>query len=311
MVYKIAVVGIGKIARDQHLPCIAKNRNFKLVAGVSRNATLENVPCFESLAQLHSSKISVDCVALCTPPAGRLAMAKEAMDAGWHVLIEKPPTPTIGEMVDMIAYAKRKKRVFYATWHSRYNKAVDDAKKRLKGKHVSKLRVTWKEDVNKWHPGQNWVSEPGGFGVFDPGINALSIVTKILPDPIYVEAARIEVPENWSTPIGVNITFKRGDGVKADMAAVFDWRQRGEQTWDIDIETRDGLVMKLSKGGSVLHVNGKLIMEAKLEEYEMIYAKFARLLKAKKSDTDYAPLQLECDAFMLAKPVVVPKFEWD
>lgn len=311
MVYKIAVVGIGKIARDQHLPCIAKNRNFTLVAGVSRNATIEDVPCFESLAALRSSKISVDCVALCTPPAGRLAMAKQAMDAGWHVLIEKPPTPTIGEMVDMIAHAKKKKRVLYATWHSRYNKAVDEAKKRLKGKHVSKLRVTWKEDVNKWHPGQQWIAEPGGFGVFDPGINALSVVTKIMPEPIYVEAARIEVPENWSTPIGVDITFKRGDGVRADMSAVFDWRQRGEQTWDIDIETRDGLVMKLSKGGSVLHINGKLIMEAKLEEYEMIYAKFARLLKAKKSNTDYAPLQLECDAFMLAKPVVVPKFEWD
>ena len=311
MVYKIAVVGIGKIARDQHLPCIAKNRNFKLVAGVSRNATIENLPCFESLAKLRSSKISVDAVALCTPPAGRLAKAKEAMDAGWHVLIEKPPTPTIGEMVDMIAYAKKKKRVLYATWHSRYNKAVDEAKKRLKGQQVSKLRVTWKEDVNKWHPGQQWIAEPGGFGVFDPGINALSIVTKIMPDPLYVEAARIEVPENWSTPIGVDITFKRGDGVAADMSAVFDWRQRGQQIWDIDIETRDGMVMKLSKGGSVLHVDGKLIMEAKLEEYEMIYAKFARLLKSKKSDTDYSPLQLECDTFMLAKPVVVKAFAWD
>ena len=311
MVYKIAVVGIGKIARDQHLPCIAKNRNFKLVAGVSRNATIENLPCFESLTKLRSSKISVDAVALCTPPAGRLAMAKEALDAGWNVLIEKPPTPTIGEMVDMIAYAKKKKRVLYATWHSRYNKAVDEAKKRLKGQQVSKLRVTWKEDVNKWHPGQQWIAEPGGFGVFDPGINALSIVTKIMPDPLYVEAARIEVPENWSTPIGVDITFKRGDGVAADMSAVFDWRQRGQQIWDIDIETSDGMVMKLTKGGSVLHIDGKLIMEAKLEEYEMIYAKFARLLKAKKSEADYSPLQLECDAFMLAKPVVVKAFEWD
>jgi D-galactose 1-dehydrogenase len=311
MPFKIAVAGVGKIARDQHIPCIKKNKNFQLVAGVSRSAKVDGVPNFETLADLKSSKLKVDAVALCTPPSVRLSMAKEALDAGWNLLIEKPPTPTIGEMVDMIAYAKKKKRVLYATWHSRYNKAVDEAKKRLKGKHVSFLRVTWKEDVNKWHPGQQWIAEPGGFGVFDPGINALSVVTKILPDPVYVESARIEVPENWSTPIGVDITFKRGDGVKVDMSAVFDWRQRGEQTWDIDIKTRDGLVMKLSKGGSVLHINGKLIMEAKLEEYEMIYAKFAKLLKAKKSETDYTPLQLECDAFMLAKPVVVQKFEWD
>ncbi len=311
MVFRIAVAGVGKIARDQHLPCIAKNKNFKLVAGVSRHATIDGVPSFESIQTLAASKIKVDCIALCTPPAVRLAMAREALDAGYHLLIEKPPTPTIGEMVAMIEYAKKKKRVLYATWHSRYNKAVDEAKKRLKGKHVSFMRVTWKEDVNKWHPGQQWIAEPGGFGVFDPGINALSVVTKILPEPIYVQDSRIEVPENWSTPIGVEITFKRGDGIAVNLSAVFDWRQRGEQTWDIDIETRDGMKLKLSKGGSILHINGKLILEAKLEEYELIYAKFARLLKARKSEADYTPLQLECDAFMLAKPVVVPAFQWD
>jgi D-galactose 1-dehydrogenase len=309
--FRIAVVGIGKIARDQHIPCIAKNKNFALVAGVSRNARLENVPCFESLAALIESKVSVDCVALCTPPSVRLAMAKEALDAGYHVLIEKPPTPTIGEMVAIIDHAKRKRRVLYATWHSRYNKSVDEAKKRLKGKQVTKLLVTWKEDVNKWHPGQAWVAEPGGFGVMDPGINALSIVTKIMPEPIYVERATLEVPSNWSTPIAAEIVFKRGDGAKADLRAVFDWRQRSGETWQIEFETQDGMSLKLDRGGSVLYVNGKLIMEAKLEEYEMIYAKFARLLKAKKSDTDYSALQLECDAFMLGKPVVVPKFEWD
>lgn len=311
MAFRIAVVGVGKIARDQHIPCIQKNKNFQLVAGVSRSAKIEGVRNFESLAALKASQVKVDAVALCTPPSVRLAMAREAMDAGWHVLIEKPPTPTLTEMMAIIDYAKKKKRVLYATWHSRYNKAVDEAKKRLKGKHVSFMRVTWKEDVKRWHPGQEWISQPGGFGAFDPGINALSIVTKILPEPIYVEAAKIDVPANWSTPIGADITFKRGDGVKADLSAVFDWRQTGEQFWTIDIRTQDGMELKLINGGSNLHINGKLIMEAKMEEYEMIYGKFAKLLKAKKSDSDYSPLQLVCDAFMLAKPVVVPAFHWD
>ncbi len=311
MAYNIAVVGIGKIARDQHLPCIAKNKNFKLVAAVSRNASVDGVTNFHTITDLAKSKIKLDAVALCTPPATRLMIARECLDAGWDVLIEKPPTPTIGEMVAMIEHAKKRKRVLYATWHSRYNKSVDEAKKRLKGKRVDYMRVTWKEDVNRWHPGQEWIAQPGGFGVFDPGINALSVVTKILPEPIYVESSTIEVPENWATPIGVNIKFKRGDGVPVDMSAIFDWRQRGEQTWDIDIRTTDGMELKLSKGGSVLHINGKPAMEAPMEEYEMIYAKFARLLKARKSETDYSPLQLECDAFMLAKPLVTAKFEWD
>jgi D-galactose 1-dehydrogenase len=311
MAYKIAIVGLGKIATDQHVPCINKNKKFKLVATVSRHASLPDLPHFKSLAELIASKVKVDCVALCTPPSVRLAMAREALDAGYDVLIEKPPTPTVGEMLAMIDYAKKKKRVLYAAWHSRYNEALDKAKKLLKGGQVTFLRITWKEDVNKWHPGQEWIAQTGGFGVFDPGINALSAVTKILPEPIFVESSVIEVPENWATPIGVQITFKRGDGKPADMSAVFDWRQRGEQTWNIDIKTADGMEMNFTNGGSVLRINGKLAVEAKLEEYEMIYAKFAKLLKARKSDTDTTPLQLVCDAYMLAKPKVVQKFVWD
>ncbi len=311
MTYKIAIVGLGKIATDQHLPCISKNKKFKLVATVSRNAKLDDVPHFTSLADLIKSKVKVDCVALCTPPAVRLQMAREAMDAGFDVLIEKPPTPTMGEMLAMVDHAKKRRRVLYATWHSRYNEALDMAKKKLKGKKVSFLRITWKEDVNKWHPGQEWIAQPGGFGVFDPGINALSAVTKIMPEPLYVESSQIEVPENWSTPIGVEIKFKFGDGRAADLSAEFDWRQRGEQTWNIDLKTTDGMEMNFTNGGSVLSINGKLVIKAKLEEYEMIYAKFAKLLKARKSEADATPLQLVCDAYMLAKPKVVAKFAWD
>lgn len=311
MVFRIAVVGVGKIARDQHIPCIRKNRNFTLAAGVSRHGQIEGVANFETLAALKASKVKVDAVALCTPPSVRLALAKEALDAGWHVLIEKPPTPTVGELLAMEAYAKKKKRVLYATWHSRYNKSVDMAKARLKGKHVNFLRVTWKEDVNKWHPNQDWIWQPGGFGVFDPGINALSIVTKILPEPIFVEAATIEVPGNAATAIGVDIRFKRGDGAPADLSAVFDWRQKTGETWEIEIGTRDGLQLHLKKGGSVLVVNGKLVHEAVLHEYEDIYAKFARLLKAKRSEVDTTPLQLISDCFMLGRPKVVADFTWE
>ncbi|WP_246737499.1 Gfo/Idh/MocA family protein [Nordella sp. HKS 07] len=305
MPYRIAVVGIGKIARDQHLPCIGKNRNFALVAGVSRSARIEGVPTFENLSALKASKLKVDCVALCTPPAVRLAMAREATDCGWHLLIEKPPTPTVGELLALEAYARRKKRVLYATWHSRYNKSVDMAKTRLKGRHVDFLRVTWKEDVHKWHPGQAWIWQPGGFGVFDPGINALSIVTKILPEPIFAESATIEVPANAATPIGADIRFKRGDGAPANLSAVFDWRQKASEIWEIEVGTRDGLRLHLKNGGSILEVNGKTAHKAVLHEYEDIYARFARLLKARKSEVDPSPLQLVSDCFMLGKPVVV------
>ncbi len=308
MTTKIAIVGLGKIATDQHVPSIAKNKSFKLVATVSRNATLPGVAHFTSLAELIKSKTKVDAVALCTPPSVRLQMAREALDAGYHVLIEKPPTPTIGELFAMQTYAKKKKRVLYATWHSRMNEAVEEAKRRLDGKLITHLKVTWREDVRHWHPGQEWIWEPGGFGVFDPGINALSIVTHIMPREIFVDQATIEVPGNKSTPIAAQIKFKHGDGTAADLSADFDWRQTGTQTWQIEMTTSDGMKLNLLKGGTVLEVNGKVILEAPMEEYELIYKHFAKLLKAGKSDIDAAPLQLVCDCFMLGKPKLVENF---
>jgi D-galactose 1-dehydrogenase len=54
--------------------------------------------------------------------------------------------------------------------------------------------VEWKEDVRQWHPGQQWIWQPGGLGVFDPGINALSIVTWMLPRPIFLTASELVFP---------------------------------------------------------------------------------------------------------------------
>jgi len=308
MRYNIAIIGLGKIASDQHVPSINKSKKFRIVAGVSRNASLKDVPHFTSLTELLASKVKVDCVAICTPPSVRLQLAMEALSAGLDVLIEKPPTPTMGELVAMQAFAAKKKRVLYATWHSRMNQAVEEARRLLKGKRVSMLKVTWREDVRHWHPGQEWIWQAGGFGVFDPGINALSIVTRIMPQPLFVESAMLETPANKATPIAAQIRFKHGDGVTADMSADFDWRQTGEQTWQIEMATDDGMKLNLLKGGTVLEVNGKTILEAPMEEYELIYKHFAKLLKARKSDVDAAPLQLICDCFMLGQPKMTEAF---
>ena len=41
---RLGLVGIGKIARDQHLPAIAADKRYTLVATASRHAQLDGVP---------------------------------------------------------------------------------------------------------------------------------------------------------------------------------------------------------------------------------------------------------------------------
>lgn len=78
--------------------------------------------------------------------------------------------------------------------------AVAPARAWLKDATIKSAHITWREDVRKWHPGQDWVFEPGGMGVFDPGINALSIPDRTAKARTSDEA-RLEFPENRQTPI--------------------------------------------------------------------------------------------------------------
>jgi len=308
---KIAVIGIGKISQDQHLPVIDKSKDFVLAATVStRGIGHGDVPVFRTPAELFSAMPEIKLVSVCTPPGVRHGMVREALDAGCDVLMEKPPTPTISELDDLVAYAKKKKRVLFQTWHSQYNAAVDQAKKLLKKDGVQSVRIDWRESVRKWHPGQDWVWEPGGFGVCDPGINALSIFSKIMPFPVFVESARLKFPSNRQTPVDVEIVFKSEQPHKPAMTAGFNWLETQGEIWTISIETQKGDQLKLEKGGTVLRVNGVVKVEKPSEEYEGIYERFAELLKKKKSEVDGAPLRLVADAFLLGARENVEEFHW-
>src|SRR5262249_37938582 len=151
-------------------------------------------------------------------------------------------------------------RVLFATWHSQYNAAVGEAKRRLVGRQVMNLTVTWKEDVRRWHPGQAWIWSPGGFGVFDPGINGLSMVSRIMPMPVFVKKAELALQSNCAAPIATKLELSTA-APHVKITAEFDWRQTGPQTWNIEVDTADGDHLLLENGGAKLSVNGKLVLE--------------------------------------------------
>lgn len=308
--YRIAVIGVGKIARDEHLPSIARDPRFALVGVVSGSgATVPGVPTFSEARALYAAVPDLDAVAICTPPGPRTALVREALAAGVNVLMEKPPTPTVGELRDLAARAERAKRVVFTTWHSQYNAAVEALRERLAGQSLARLDITWKEDVRRWHPGQDWIWEAAGFGVFDPGINALSILTRIMPAPVFVAAATLLTPANRAMPIAATIAFSSPAlAPGGTLTAAFDWRQTGDQTWSIAADLADGTALRLTGGGTTLSVDGAVVEDAPRHEYDRIYARFADLLASGTSLVDMAPFELVADAFMVGRREVVEPF---
>ncbi|MBY3067268.1 Gfo/Idh/MocA family oxidoreductase [Rhizobium laguerreae] len=301
----LAIVGVGKIVRDQHLPSIAKNPDFELVATASRHGTVEGVKSYTTIEAMLDAEPSIDAVSLCMPPQYRYEAAYKALVAGKHVFLEKPPGATLSEVADLEALANKQGASLFASWHSRYAPGVEAAKAFLASTTIKSVHVIWKEDVRHWHPNQDWIWQAGGLGVFDPGINALSIVTHILPRPIFITEAVLEFPENRDAPIAADIHFRNADGLPVH--AEFDWRQTGKQSWDIVAETAAGQ-MVLAEGGAKLLIDGALRFAEPEQEYPSLYRRFAEIIKAGKSDVDLAPLRHVADAFMLGKRKFVDAF---
>jgi D-galactose 1-dehydrogenase len=292
---RIAVLGVGKIARDQHFPAIAANREFELVATVSRQpAGLPDVPHFSDLHELIERGPPVDAVALCTPPQVRYAIASSAIDEGLHVFLEKPPGATLSEVIALQQQADRAGISLFASWHSRYAAGVEPARQWLSTRQIARVSIVWREDVRVWHPGQDWIWEPGGLGVFDPGINALSILTHIMPRPVFLQEATLSLPENREAPIAADMQLCDTEGAPIHMD--LDWRQTGPQSWDIMVETDAG-TLHLAKGGAVLTLPTGT-QESSDIEYPGLYARFARLIRDGKSDVDTHPLCLVADSFL-------------
>jgi D-galactose 1-dehydrogenase len=142
-------------------------------------------------------------------------------------------------------------------------------------------------------------------GVFDPGINALSILTEILPAPVHLTRARLEFPANRQTPIAAQLTFS------GQVTADFDWRQEGPQTWDITVATDRG-DLALRMGGNVLEIDGKPSagQNSIMGEYPSLYARMADLVRRGASDVDLAPMVHVADALTLGERVTVAAFDF-
>ncbi len=303
---RIGLVGVGKIARDQHIPALAADARYRLVAAASRTKPdLGVLPVFHDIEEMLAKGPALDAVALCTPPQARRETALAALRAGKHVFLEKPPGASVGEVAELAAVARAQGVVLFTSWHSRFAAGVAPAKAWLSTRRVREVAIEWREDVRRWHPGQTWIWEAGGLGVFDPAINALSILTEILPTEAFVTGATLQVPENVQSPVAAHVDMTNLDGAR--ITADLDFLQTGPQTWDLTARTDDG-VLKLSMGGAELTLDGQPVEVGENREYPGLYDRFATLIARGESEVDARPLTLVADAFLLGTRESVEAF---
>jgi D-galactose 1-dehydrogenase len=299
----VGIVGYGKIARDQHLTAIRENRRFFLHSVADPVGGPISVPHYTDVDSMLGDENPPDAVVICTPPQARFDIAQRVLQRDIPVLLEKPPCATLEEIESLRLLAQDGGITLFSAWHSQFAAAVGPAREWLKSRQAKSVRIDWREDVRVWHPNQEWIWKSGGFGVFDAGINALSIVTEILPGPLRLQDAVLSLPKLAETPVAAELRL--ADAMGADVSAGFDFLQAGPPTWNIEVATDEGQ-LQLVEGGGRLFIDGRELPVRPNREYPSLYRHFAELIETNRADVDVEPLRLVTEALRIGRRMSIP-----
>ena len=107
------MVGTGVAATHAHLPILARSDDFELVALCDRSSERAeavarewNVPHFTPDLTAFLKSPELDAVIVATPPDSHLSIALQCIQAGKHLMVEKPLAPTVAECQEIQIAAK-------------------------------------------------------------------------------------------------------------------------------------------------------------------------------------------------------------
>jgi len=178
----VAIVGAGNVANSMHLPSWAKISEAKVVAVcdvnkeyAERTAKKWKIPRaytdFDELLEKERGAIAV--IDICTPPSTHAPLSVKAMEAGFHVLLEKPMAMSLEESERILKeYQRRKNEVRLCIIHNylfspsmlKIKSALEKNKVDVLGVDIRMLHTPQDEmisDRNHWtHSllGADWVS---------------------------------------------------------------------------------------------------------------------------------------------------------
>ena len=112
---EIGIVGVGGVAQARHLPALIKmedvhvaavcDMNEKLVKSVARRYSVAG--CYSDFSEM-LAKEKLDIVDITVSPRAHAPLSIQAMNAGCHVLVEKPIAESVGEADEVVKVANDK-----------------------------------------------------------------------------------------------------------------------------------------------------------------------------------------------------------
>ncbi|HEV7396631.1 MAG TPA: oxidoreductase [Pyrinomonadaceae bacterium] len=192
----VGLIGYGMAGRVFHAPVIQSVPELRLKKVVERHTNeagkrypwVEVVP--DATALLQDEEIEL--VVVATPNASHFDLARQSLEAGKHVVVEKPFTTTSGQADALIDLASRQNKVIGIFQNRRWDGDFQTIKKILERKLLGRL-VEYESQFNRFrnHPSPSaWKDEEGpGSGIlFDLGSHLIDQALVLFGEPQMITA---------------------------------------------------------------------------------------------------------------------------
>ncbi|MYL29300.1 gfo/Idh/MocA family oxidoreductase [Halobacillus halophilus] len=211
---RMGIIGAGGIAQGRHIPSFLElSRKVELTAvqDVNRDRAEEVAETFDIpyvFSYYKDMFQEVDAVTICTPNKFHAEIATAALEAGVHVLCEKPMAMTTAEGEAMVEAAERNNCILDIAYHYRFTPEAQLAKKVLMNNEigepfVTRVQAMRRRKVPGWGVFTNKDLQGGG-SLIDFGCHLLDLALWLLDDPEPVEVTGRTYDRLSKTPGLVN-----------------------------------------------------------------------------------------------------------
>ncbi|QDH78340.1 oxidoreductase [Echinicola soli] len=192
---KTGLVGFGKVAQTMHAPLIHREPLLELTAVVERHHQYSkekypNVTVYKSLEEL-LAKAEVDLIVICTPNEYHFPQAKMALEAGKHVVVDKPITVTSSEAEALVALAKKQGMLLSAFQNRRWDGDFQTIIKLLEEETLGRI-VHFESHFDRFRPepNDNWREKevPGSGILYDLGAHLIDQALLLFGQPTWIYA---------------------------------------------------------------------------------------------------------------------------
>ncbi len=214
----MAVVGLGWVANHRHIPCILRHPKAKLIGVIDRKE--EKVDTIKKHHRHVLAAVSdrgfapwldqIDAVVITTNPEAHFELARSALAAGKHVLVEKPFTMKPAEARELFDLSLQVNRVCAVSHNFLFSRSIQKLKSLIKNGALG--QITGIEGLQMSNPRRRlpaWYQDlPLGL-FYDESPHFLYLIRDLAGcSPKLIDAHMIPSQTGENTPYSISLSYE-------------------------------------------------------------------------------------------------------